>query len=630
MRKQIATLLMLSAAIISAAGAQTYSYDGAGRLTQVAYPNGGGIRYVYDAADNLLSASGISLPPAPVSLDVVRTSPTTARLTWAAPQGGATGVVIMRRTQGNTIWEEVATVAANITSFVDSSLDPAAQYVYRIAARGADGLSAYSRELSPSTASSVHMAVAGLGARTLSTLGESDVVQSGYAVLDVESGSTPYGTAVFSYAQNGVVVTEAGVPASPPTRSARIFIDYRTNFEADANHFTGRLTINTGFAIVNRGGRSANLTFTLRDLEGRTVAGGGGMLTAGAHFAGVISDLRSLAPDFSLPPEFPATTRFGSLAIESDQMVSVMALRSTINQRGEVLFTTTPVADLAQPLSFEPAYFPQFADGGGFSTSLFLLNPSDRVQSGTIEIFASNGSPLTVKPVGAAAASSFSYNIQPGGAFVLESDGSTPSVTSGWVRLTPGFAGAVPVAGGAFRVVQQGIVVNEAGVPAATPTTRARLYVDNSGGHDTGIAIANPRDTGAAISLRVYEMDGKTTVSEPASFSLDPRGHRANVARDLVSGLPAGFRGLMEVSSPTPFVALTLRALINSRGELLFATFPNADLTRPAPAPVIFPHLADGGGFRTEFILLGPITPAQTTLRLFGQDGKPLDVADLP
>jgi hypothetical protein len=56
------------------------------------------------------------------------------------------------------------------------------------------------------------------------TVGEGETAQAGYAVLAVDWGKAPYGTAVFSFKQNEVTVSEAGVPASPPTTSARIFI----------------------------------------------------------------------------------------------------------------------------------------------------------------------------------------------------------------------------------------------------------------------------------------------------------------------------------------------------------------------------------------------------------------------
>ena len=74
----------------------------------------------------------------------------------------------------------------------------------------------------------------------------------GYAVLDVDSGAAPYGTAVFSFKQNGVTVSEAGVPASPPTTAARIFIDYRSSVAAIPGRISaGTIDINTGIAVVN-------------------------------------------------------------------------------------------------------------------------------------------------------------------------------------------------------------------------------------------------------------------------------------------------------------------------------------------------------------------------------------------
>ena len=50
-----------------------------------------------------------------------------------------------------------------------------------------------------------------------------------------------------------------------------------------------------------------------------------------------------------------------------------MALRATFNQRGEFLLTSTPVADVTAS-SAGRVYFPHFADGGGFSTSIILVN----------------------------------------------------------------------------------------------------------------------------------------------------------------------------------------------------------------------------------------------------------------
>jgi len=73
------------------------------------------------------------------------------------------------------------------------------------------------------------------------------------------------------------------------------------------------------------------------------------------------------------------------------------------------------------------------------------------------------------------------------------------------------------------------------------------------------------------------------------------------------------------------FAALTLRSLVNERDELLITAFPIADLNQAAPSPVVFPHIADGDGYTTEFILLSPGGEARTYLRLYDETGQQMD-----
>src|SRR5262249_54117683 len=64
------------------------------------------------------------------------------------------------------------------------------------------------------------------GSANASTPGTSGTLQPGYAITTLSAGNAPYGTAVFSVSQNGVVVSEAGVAASSPTTAVRIFVEY--------------------------------------------------------------------------------------------------------------------------------------------------------------------------------------------------------------------------------------------------------------------------------------------------------------------------------------------------------------------------------------------------------------------
>ncbi len=102
-------------------------------------------------------------------------------------------------------------------------------------------------------------------------------------------------------------------------------------------------------------------------------------------------------------------------------------------------------------------------------------------------------------------------------------------------------------------------MVTESGIPAATPTTHARIFVDKSGGHDTGLAIAAPDSAGVNVNVKVFQKDGKTAAGNSnAPVTLGGNGHKAAFVGELLSGLPDGFTGLLDISSSSPYVTLTL------------------------------------------------------------------------
>jgi len=101
------------------------------------------------------------------------------------------------------------------------------------------------------------------------------------STVTVDAGSAPYGTAVFSYTQNRILVSEAGLPVSPPTRAARFFVDSRTS--ANTGTGSGAVNISTGFAAVIQSKTDASLVLKLRDGSGTTLAQGTIRLARGAQ-----------------------------------------------------------------------------------------------------------------------------------------------------------------------------------------------------------------------------------------------------------------------------------------------------------------------------------------------------------
>jgi sugar lactone lactonase YvrE len=477
-------------------------------------------------------------------------------------------------------------------------------------------------------ASNISMNLTSGGSATSYTAGLNGTTQTGYATATINTGAAPYGTAVFSFKQNGVTVSEAGVPASPPTTAACIFIDYRSTVAAiPGRSSAGTVNIDTGIAVVNYGSATANLTYTLRNVAGGTLATGHGTLAAGAHFATFIDQLNAVAPDFVLPANFETATQFASLEISSDQLVSVLALRMTTNQRNEALFTTTPTADLTKAATNSVISFPQFADGGGYTTSLILLNTSNATETGTLQLLNGSGSSLNVNQVGGTSGSVFTYYIPSGGAFRFQTDGSPATINTGWAQLTPAYGTPTPIGAGVFSYNPGAFLVTESGISATVSTTHARIYVDLSGGHDTGLAIANPTNTNASITITAFQNDGVTGIgTNQGPLPISANGHSAFFADQFIAGLPAGFTGVLDIVSSTPFAALTVRSLTNERNDFLLATFPTADMIVGAPAPIVFPQIADGGGYVTQFILIGAGGSSSVTLNYYGEDGKPLAV----
>src|SRR5439155_26826824 len=142
----------------------------------------------------------------------------------------------------------------------------------------------------------------------------------------------------------------------------------------------------------------------------------------------------------------------------------------------------------------------------------------------------------------------------------------------------------------------------ESGVPSAVPTANARMYVDKSGGHDTGLAIANPGGSASSIVLQAFQNSGSTTAGNgPVTLNISAGGHSGKFVGQLIGGLADGFTGVLHISSTAPFVALTVRSLSNSRGDFRLTTFPIADRNQAPPVPTLFPQIVVGGGVRTQF-----------------------------
>ena len=460
------------------------------------------------------------------------------------------------------------------------------------------------------------------GGQSTTTSGTAETLRVGYGRIRAGAGSTtPSGVAIFQFRDSeGVLISEAGVPATEAIREGRIF--------AEVNG-----PVNTGLAIANPNGAPATIRFYFTDTSGTRSADGSFEL--GAH--------QQTAKFLDQAPFNGGPSVWGTFTFESSMPVAVVALRGLTNEAGEFLMTTLPVAHLVgapSPFSRTPTdtvYFPHFADGGGWTTQVILVNPTDGTIAGTVGFLEPGSGGVAASPVvlvldDGTTGSSFDYSIPPRSVQKFTTSNPTGRLAVGSVRATPSSGNAAPSGLVVFSYVQDGKTVSEAGVPALPKGSAFRVYVEASGTPDqagsirSGLAITNTASTSNTVTLEVTRLDGSLAVA-PSSLSLPPSGQMARFL-DQVFSLPDNFSGVLRVTSTTEVAMVALRLRVNERGELkMTTTSPSNEMDPSTSQDRFFAHLADSVGWSTQFILFSGTAGQNSsgTLSLTDASGEPLE-----
>ena len=129
--------------------------------------------------------------------------------------------------------------------------------------------------------------------------------------------------------------------------------------------------------MTTLGGASTGLTGTA------TIPGDGQI----AKFLDQISGFENLTTPFQGVLRISTTSTAG---------LSIVGLRSRINQRGDFLITTTSPVDENATASTAEQLFPHFADGGGWSTQFILFGGSGSSTSGDLRFLSQAGDAIDV------------------------------------------------------------------------------------------------------------------------------------------------------------------------------------------------------------------------------------------
>jgi hypothetical protein len=438
-------------------------------------------------------------------------------------------------------------------------------------------------------------------------------MQVGSATVTAPAGQTvPSGVAIFGYKPKGVLVSEAGVPGTVPALRGRIPAD-----------FLGFL--NTGVAIANPNNSQATISFFFTDSNGTDF--GNGSLTIPAD--GQIARFLSEAP-FNAPQGTSATFSFSS-----NVPVSAIAIRGRTNERSEFLVTTLPVAnpDAIPPNS---VVFPHFAEGGGWTTQFVLVNPSDQAISGNVNFYAQGtaGSPapnLTMN-VDGAMVNQIAYSIAPRSSKRFKAMNTTSQTIVGTAQVTPAPSTPAPVGVAIFSYQKAGITVSEAGTPSMGLGSAFRMYAEADAANliVTAIAIENAGSSDTRVNFSLTALDGSPT-GLSGELIIPSNGQTALFLNQIpgFQSLRTPFKGILRISSANPNISvLGVRSRWNQRGDYIFTTTPATNENVSSNSELIFPHIVDGGGYTTQFIMFSgtPGQPMSGSLQMFSQSGTNLNI----
>jgi len=405
----------------------------------------------------------------------------------------------------------------------------------------------------------------------------------GYAKGSTDPGAQlPSGLAIIDFRENNLLVNEAGVPASGVITSGRIYAEISS-------------TVNTGIAIANPTNQTATITFFFSDSSG----------DFGPN-ATTIPPNGHIATFLNQAPFNGRSSLTGTFTFSSNIPVSVLAMRGRVNERGEFLLTTLPVTDLSAPPSAAPIIFPHFAAGGGATTQIVLVNPTDAMLTGGLEFRDPSGQ--VTNPFN----NDLTYTIPPRSSFEMQISLASSQLVTGSLRVIPAANTTTPTGLSIFSFQSNGVTVSEAGVSAASPGSAFRVFVESTGDFDhaeagsmrTGLAIANTSPQATTVVVEVKNLDGNTGLI--GTLSIPGNGQKSLFVNQIsgIQTLLTPFRGMLKLTSFAPITIVGIRARYNERNDFLISTTPPGDEGVPPPASgLYFPQFADAGGYSTQFVL---------------------------
>ncbi len=272
-----------------------------------------------------------------------------------------------------------------------------------------------------------------------------------------------------------------------------------------------------------------------------------------------------------------------------------------------------PVKTMLEPARVNA--IPQVADGGGFKTSITVVNSDSVPAVVSLRFYRSDPATRTTtawNPPMEGNAPLEQITIPAGSSWTVQTSGAAVSISSGWGEVV---SYQVISGSAVFRQVQPDGRIQEAAVPINSSLMQRNLLpFDNTNGYVTSLAIANL--SSAEISrVRVAFRDPSGQVIRVDRLKdLPARGH---TAFELAREFPylQGLSGTADFWASDGYISM-LGLRFSPSGA--FTSFEAQSLNRRPTGRKSIPQVADGGEFRTAITLVNNDAPtAQVQLKFW-------------
>jgi Beta-propeller repeat len=425
---------------------------------------------------------------------------------------------------------------------------------------------------------------------------------------------TPFGHVLLSYfafdreatfstgSPVGTTIFDTAIEGQLPRTQMRFYAESQGDFDGSKARST-----RTTMAIANPSNAPATVRIDVTALDGTALGVSSPIsIPAGGQIAAFLNQLSGLE---SVPVGFQGVAR---LTVLSGSGVTAASFRLFRNERSELLATTTgPLNENAGM----PGHlvFPYLTDSTGYTTQFVLINPpGTQTGSGILRYWAVDATPLQVD-----------------------------ALKLGSIQVVPFQGFATPHTHVVMNHTDGGVLTSIIGVEGQIPAKTLRMFADAQGDFDpgtarstrSGVALANPASAPVSVTFQMRSLDG--TLLRTSQPLVVPANGQVSLALNSIPGfesLAAPFEGVLTVTSNSNqgITAAGFHLVNNERGNILFTAIGPLKEDAGATQQVVFPHIAEGGGYTTQFVVISGDQANTGVLSFFSEDGNPLNLTLAP